>query len=132
MAMDGEWRHEIDLAKHALSVSEARDFVTVHLVDHDLEPLVDDLRLVVSELATNALKYAQTGFEVVLRGAGGRVRLEVYDGSGALPVLVSAQDLDTGGRGVAIVDNLSRDWGAVRQRRGGKSVWAEFDRPATG
>lgn len=130
--MDGEWRHEIDLADHGLSVSEARAFVTVHLVDHDLEPLVDDLRQVVSELATNALKHAHTGFEVVLREAGGRVRLEVYDGSADLPVLVSAHDLDTGGRGVAIVDNLSRDWGAVRQGRDRKSVWAEFDRPAAG
>ena len=74
--------------------------------------------------------HAQTPFQVVLRTTNGSVRLEVLDGSRSRPVLVVARALDTGGRGVAIVQAVSQDWGSTANSFGGKSVWAEFDRLA--
>ena len=123
-----EWQHTAEFSDHATSVSGARTFVSLHLVDHDLSRLVDDLQLVVSELATNALMHGRSGFMVVLLAFNGSVRLEVHDGSQSMPVQVAARTLDVGGRGIAIVNTLSRDWGVTRQQSGGKSVWAEFDR----
>jgi len=41
--------------------------VSRHLLAHDLADMVDDLQLVVSELATNAMLHAQTPFTVSLR-----------------------------------------------------------------
>jgi len=42
--------------------------VTRQLVDHRLAYLVDEVRLVASELATNAVVHAATEFTVVLEG----------------------------------------------------------------
>ena len=128
MGVDTAWLHTTELAAEAGSASEARVFVTLHLLAHGLGHLVDDVRLVVSELATNAMVHAQTPFMVILQALDGSVRLEVQDGSQAGPILVMARGLDTGGRGVAIVNALSRDWGVIANLSGGKSVWAEFAR----
>ena len=121
------WSHELELVGQPRSVGGARGFVTDVLTEHDLPLLVDDVRLVVSELATNALVHAQTAFTVKLRTAmGPAVVLEVGDGSCAGPVLVASTVLDTSGRGMAIVEALTQDWGIDVYEAGGKSVWAVF------
>lgn len=127
------WSHETELEARARSAYRARAFVSRHLLDHDLAHLVDDIRLVVSELATNAMVHAQTPFTVTLGGFENTVFLAVLDGAQAGPMLVVARALDTNGRGVAIVQALSRDWGVTSRASGGKSVWAEFDarKPST-
>ena len=121
------WSHETELPARARSASQARAFVSRHLLDHKLAHLVDDIRLVVSELATNAMVHAQTPFTVTLGGFEDTVFLAVLDGSRVGPTLVIARDLDTSGRGVSIVQTLSRDWGVRDRTSGGKTVWAEFD-----
>jgi len=128
MGVSGNWSHTTEFAADAGSASGARAFVTLHLLDHGMGHLVDDVQLVVSELATNAMVHAQTPFKVILRAVNASVLLEVQDGSRAGPVLVMARGLDTGGRGVAVVNALSREWGVVATASGGKSVWAEFAR----
>lgn len=122
---DADWSRTAEFIAHPRSSSSAREFVTLQLRHHGLEHVVDDVRLVVSELATNALVHAQTPFTVILHAAKELLRLEVLDGSHEGPVLRKARAMDTGGRGVAIVKALSRDWGVVDQPTG-KSVWAEF------
>jgi len=121
------WSHETSLAAEASSAAQARAFVSQHLLDHDMAHLVDDIKVVVSELATNAMAHARTPFSVILCAFDGTVVLEVSDASRAEPALVAARSLDTSGRGVAIVQALSRDWGVLPRVSGGKSVWAEFD-----
>ena len=105
----------------------ARTFVRHHLVAHGMAHLADDVALVVSELATNAVVHARTPFTVSLQTFEKTLVLTVEDGSREAPVLVSARVLDGGGRGMTIVAMLSREWGADRHPGGGKSVWAEFD-----
>ena len=121
------WSHETMLAAEGSSAAEARAFVGQHLLDHDMPHLVDDLQLVVSELASNAVGHAQTPFTVILCAFDGTVVLEVSDGSPAEPSLVAAGSLDLTDRGVGIMQALSRDWGVLPRAAGGKSVWAEFD-----
>lgn len=121
------WSHETELAARARSASQARAFVSRHLLDHELAHLVDDVRLVVSELATNAMVHARTPFTVTLGGFEDTVFLAVLDGSRVGPTLVVAGGMDTSGRGVSIVQTLSREWGFTDGASGGKSVWAEFD-----
>lgn len=108
------------------SVASARNFVADILSRHGLPHLVDDVRLVVSELATNAITHARTAFSVTLRGFDGFVVVEVRDSSQDGPFLRAAPSLDTNGRGLAIVKALSRDWGINEYEGGSKSVWAEF------
>ena len=121
-----DWSHTAEFAAEPRSSSSAREFVTQRLLDHELGHLVEDVRLVVSELATNAMVHAQTPFLVTLLAEAGAVRVEVRDGSHSQPVLVAALALDPGGRGVAIVKAVSRHWGVTASGSGGKSVWADF------
>lgn len=66
-----DWSHRTDLPAEPVSTSKARDFVCAHLAEHDLRHLVDDIRLVASELATNAMAHAQTPFSVTLAQTDG-------------------------------------------------------------
>jgi anti-sigma regulatory factor (Ser/Thr protein kinase) len=108
------------------SASRAREFVCLHLQRHDAQHLEDDLRLVVSELVTNAITHAQTPFTVELQVEGLFVTLIVSDLSPLVPVMAAGEAMDGGGRGLLIVDVLSRDWGVTNGPDGSKSVWAAF------
>ena len=95
--------------------------------------LSEDVELVVSELATNAMLHAQTPFTVSLNAFEHTLLLEVEDGSPTVPVHVHADPLDAHGRGLDIVDLLSREWGMDPLPEGRKSIWVEFNLPwATG
>jgi anti-sigma regulatory factor (Ser/Thr protein kinase) len=61
------WSHDIQLAIQPVSASRARDFVREHLTEQGLACLEDDVTLVVSELATNAMVHARTPFKVCLQ-----------------------------------------------------------------
>jgi two-component sensor histidine kinase len=121
------WAHGITLSPELQSVATARQFVREHLTGHDLPLLVDDVTLVTSELATNALRHAGTAFTVTITAFADDVVLEVEDGSLSVPVLVDAGVDDVVGRGMSIVDVVARDWGVVVEADVGKSVWAAFD-----
>jgi anti-sigma regulatory factor (Ser/Thr protein kinase) len=131
MSVQRRWSHETDLALHKGSASHARAFVALHLRAHDLATMADDLQLVVSELVTNAMLHAQPPYTVSLRAFETTLRLEMLDGANAEPSMMVAGPLDTYGRGVMIVQALSRDWGVLTRTSGGKTVWADFDIPRT-
>lgn len=128
MARTPDWSHEIVLAADPVSPSMAREFVSEHLAAHDLPDLLDDLRLVVSELATNAVAHARTPFVVTLSRVAGSVLVAIQDSSDAPPVRVTSDPMDTGGRGLMIVELLSETWGTATDAEGLKSVWASFSR----
>jgi hypothetical protein len=87
--------------------------------------VVDDARLLLSELVTNAVTHARSPFSVTLRARGSALRLAVRDGSPAEPTLRPMAPEADSGRGLQIVAALAKDWG-VLATRGGKTVWAEL------
>jgi anti-sigma regulatory factor (Ser/Thr protein kinase) len=121
-----DWSYETVLAAEPVSASRTRDFVCQHLLAHDLLYLVEDIRLVASELATNAMVHANTPFVVSLSERNGVVLLAIRDGSTSVPVNTTPQVMDMGGRGLVLVELLSHDWGASTDTSGSKSVWASF------
>lgn len=120
------WSHGTTLEATPISASEARAFVSFHLIDYRLLYLVDPVRLVVSELATNALVHGQTPFVVTLSREDDTVRLTVRDDSDWVASRGPDQVLPAGGRGLGIVNVLSRDWGVITDM-GSTTVWASFD-----
>lgn len=132
MGHTSSWTHHVTLPGEALSVLRARRFVCFHLAEHRLLYLLEDVRLVTSELAANAVRHAQTSFTVTLQQIdkaqpdNGYVLLTVHDGSPSPPVHMTSGVLDTSGRGVSIIDLVSQDWGVTHETGGGKSVWASF------
>lgn len=125
----GSWTHATELAPVRASASAARTFVRLRLREHGLDALVDDVGLVVSELATNAIRHAGTTFTVSLRGDGLCLLLTVHDGSREVALERLSGSTSTGGRGLAIMDRLSHDWGVDHAGEVGKSVWASFRTP---
>jgi nitrate/nitrite-specific signal transduction histidine kinase len=83
---------------------------------------VDDVVLIASELASNAIRHARTDYTVRLVTDDRLVRLEVSDESRIIPTL---QDLGDSHRGLRIVDQLSEMWG-VEPTEEGKTVWANI------
>jgi len=89
--------------------------------------MVEDLRLVVSELVTNAVTHARTSVTVTLQELPFCVMLTVHEHPPARRSGVIERAGDTGGRGLAIVEQVSSEWGVSPGVDGDKSVWASFD-----
>jgi anti-sigma regulatory factor (Ser/Thr protein kinase) len=119
------WSCQEEWAGTPASVSSVRDFVTARL-GLELPDLVDEIRLVASELATNAVRHAQTPFVVTLEREDGEVMVSVRDGSSRLPVTGPANNFANGGRGLVLVSAMSATWGVTVLAEGGKSVWARI------
>ncbi|MFE2375324.1 SpoIIE family protein phosphatase [Streptomyces sp. NPDC059398] len=93
----------------------------------------DDIELAADELLTNALLHTEGGAEITLRVLARphrRLRVEVNDGSSALPRLREAGETGVSGRGLVLVARLADRWG-VESRGSGKCVWSEFALPGT-
>ncbi|MEA2270157.1 MAG: serine/threonine-protein kinase RsbW [Solirubrobacteraceae bacterium] len=92
--------------------------------------VVPDVKLLVSELITNSVKYGGEGqvtLKVETRDTG-RLRVEVVDqGVGFVPVARDRPATDVGGWGLHLVQTLSDRWGVYE---GSTHVWFEIDRGA--
>jgi two-component sensor histidine kinase len=86
---------------------------------------IDDAMLVVTELATNAVRYAASSFTVHLSRGNVTVRVAVRDDSRTAPHERLVGATATSGRGLTIVDGVSRRWGHELVADG-KLVWAEL------
>ncbi|MFI6155058.1 ATP-binding protein [Kitasatospora sp. NPDC051170] len=102
----------------------------------EFDDLAGDVKLVLSELATNAVVHgcAGAGANAVLGAAlglteGGALRVCVGDPGPGRPVCRAADGEAVGGRGLALVLAVADRFGVDSLAGGGKSVWAEFDLP---
>jgi anti-sigma regulatory factor (Ser/Thr protein kinase) len=86
--------------------------------------VAETVELLTSEVVTNAIVHADAAPSLVVRLKGGRVRVEVHDEHGAVPVRRKPDPLAASGRGMEIVNHLAREWG-VEHVPGGKRVWFE-------
>ncbi|MEU9479825.1 ATP-binding protein [Streptomyces sp. NPDC048191] len=104
-----------------------RDLLTAWGVPGEIR---DDAVLVTSELVTNALVHtAGERITCRLRGTADRIRIEAEDREGgpALPAVRRAGPEDQHGRGLFLVDALSRDWGVTPvSGHLARAVWAEL------
>jgi anti-sigma regulatory factor (Ser/Thr protein kinase) len=83
----------------------------------------EDVALIITELAANAVRHADEPFEVIIGVDDGIVTVAVLDPAEELPVQRSPDA--EGGRGLNIVAQLADDWGADRLDDG-KVVWAQL------
>ncbi len=120
------WSYHATFEASPISARQAREFVSHHLIDHRLLYLVEPVRLVTSELATNALTHARTAFTVTLSTLDETVLLTVRDSSPTLPTRRTDRTLEPSGRGLEIVEVVSHEWGTDEDVAGSKAVWASF------
>ncbi|MFJ4407233.1 ATP-binding protein [Streptomyces sp. NPDC088910] len=98
--VDGQW------------VGRLRRISAAKLRAWGLDPVMDDVQLLVSELITNALRYGEDGeigFRLVITLQG--VLIAVNDGSGRRPRLSVVDEESETGRGLFLVAAIADDWG---------------------
>ncbi|WP_406450955.1 ATP-binding protein [Streptomyces sp. NBC_00876] len=113
------------IPRRRTSVGASRDFVTGVLIEWELHTLVEDIKVCVSELATNALLHgAPPGHEfcVGLHRGEELVRLEVRDSGPGRPAVQYPDDDAGSGRGLHLVSELADDF-VVDDHVVGKTVW---------
>jgi hypothetical protein len=137
------------------SIAEVRQFVAAHCRRWQLDEVTDDLVLIASEMASNAVTHAQSPFQLSMSMTGDMVRIEVSDGDPRLPPTPPApwrtttltgpgaaeidnvdyllgghfDNEDVSGRGLMIVAALAASWGiAPEQQPPGKTIWATYPR----
>ena len=76
------------------------------------------LELAVSELASNAVLHARTPFVVLVERLDDGVRVSVSDGDPTLPRVRQVDPTNITGRGLAIVESLSRRFDVVATPEG--------------
>jgi anti-sigma regulatory factor (Ser/Thr protein kinase) len=107
------------------SVVAARQFVRAALTSWGESDLVDDGELIVSELATNAVIHGDSPFRASIERFPHVVRIAVEDAGPGFPHSYRAAYDASSGRGVAIVEALSDQWGCDPVD-GGKVFWVEL------
>jgi serine phosphatase RsbU (regulator of sigma subunit)/anti-sigma regulatory factor (Ser/Thr protein kinase) len=112
------------LDPRAQTAGQARRLARRALSRWGLEELSDSVELLVSEVVTNAVRYAERPITLRLLRTD-TLRCEVGDDVPQLPRLRQARATDEGGRGLYLVNRLARRWGATRLSTG-KVVWFEL------
>lgn len=116
---------ERSFAASTSAPGEARRFVTTTLRKWGDERAIEDAALIVTELATNAVLHAHSGFSVTPSHPGETVRISVHDESSVPAVLGEPELASCAGRGLGLVAALATAWGTGRVA-GGKKVWADL------
>ena len=108
-------------------VRDARDHVADLLRERGWSDVaIEKARLVISELATNAIVHAQTRFELSCQVAG-TARFEVRDWDPhSVPMLLELQPERAGGLGLRLIEAIATDWG-VESHAESKVVWCTLD-----
>jgi anti-sigma regulatory factor (Ser/Thr protein kinase) len=121
-------RIEVEVAAEELAPARARSAVERWLSGRVSERLVDDVRLLVSELVANSVRHARLAGDATIRVSvaivGGMVRVEVEDpGDGAIAAVPPDRE-HGGGFGLYLVEILAERWGSSHD--GKTCVWAEL------
>jgi serine phosphatase RsbU (regulator of sigma subunit)/anti-sigma regulatory factor (Ser/Thr protein kinase) len=111
-----------DVPTDPAAVAHTRAAVTRQLDEWDLADLAFNTELILSELTTNAIRYAGGPIRVrLLRDR--QLTCEVSDTSSTSPHLRYAASTDEGGRGLFLVAQFAEHWG-TRYTATGKVIWA--------
>ena len=116
------------LSCDASSVGAARRLVRQQLAqvaDEINDETLDAASLLISELVTNAIVHAGTDVAVRAAFGDGVFRVEVSDGSPALPANRPLTGIGGTGYGLQLIEAIATRWG-VKPSSSGKTVWFEL------
>jgi anti-sigma regulatory factor (Ser/Thr protein kinase) len=124
---------DVELAMDPTAPAVARRIVSTCLAGSVVPLVLQNARLIVSELVTNSLRHSgvPVGGQLFVRVHvwRDRCRLEVQDAGHEGVVGVRPFDaLSGGGLGLRLVERLSEEWGVIRRVGGPTRVWAQLSR----
>jgi anti-sigma regulatory factor (Ser/Thr protein kinase) len=113
----------VRLSTGPAAAAEARGQVRAAICDWDVPVDPDVAVLLTSELVTNAIRHdAGQSITLAVRCSRDHLRVDVYDTSCSMPVVVDAPADAEAGRGLMLVATLSEEWGFFRTPAG-KAVY---------
>ncbi|MFJ8857900.1 SpoIIE family protein phosphatase [Streptomyces sp. NPDC102451] len=115
---------EWDVPSDPSAVARVRSDVSRKLTEWNLIEEAFTTELILSELVTNSIRYANGPIRVRLIRDRTLI-CEVSDRSSTSPHLRQAASMDEGGRGLFLVAQLAERWGARYTDDGGKVIWTE-------
>ncbi|UGQ12020.1 ATP-binding protein [Yinghuangia sp. ASG 101] len=126
---------EWELPRDPAAAAIARRRLGDHLAELGVSELIDDGRLLVSELVANALEHATGAISLRILRSDEGAHCEVVDGGpyrhappGQAPPAGprhAAEDASESGRGLLLVAALAAAWG-IEPRGAGKAVWFDL------
>jgi anti-sigma regulatory factor (Ser/Thr protein kinase) len=120
------WAAERDFSNQARTPSVARQFVSAQLDalfgSSPRNGRFEDAELVVSELATNAVRAGAETVRVAMHVHHGELELDVSDDGPGWPRLMHVGEQDPHGRGLMLVDAVADAWHTEAIDTGGKRV----------
>jgi anti-sigma regulatory factor (Ser/Thr protein kinase) len=123
---------ELSLFPAATAATRARSEVTAQFATRVGASVLEDVRLLVTELITNALRHGKlvAGDRVSLKASliGDVVRIEVRDPGRNGVVEQRSPGPRGGGYGLYLVERLAKRWGV--ERNDGTVVWCELSSAA--
>jgi anti-sigma regulatory factor (Ser/Thr protein kinase) len=121
-------RRSFTLAPAPHAVSEARERVMALAEPFVEDPRLADLRLVISEVITNAVRHGGEGdLLIAVTPKPEFLCVQVTDtGNGFAPRPRAYAPDEDGGFGLFLIERLTRRWGLTRENNNTR-VWFEFD-----
>lgn len=89
------------------------------------EDLADDAQLIVTELVSNGIDHGEGLITLTVSRRADGMLVEVHDESAKQPLVRPVDPSSARGRGMQLVQALSKRWGTTPDGRG-KVVWAEL------
>ena len=121
-------KHTFHVPPEPHAVPRAREQVVAIAEPFVATTRIADLRLVISEVITNAVRHGGEGdMLVAVTPKQGYLCVQVTDtGDGFAPRPRAFEPDDDGGFGLFLVERLTRRWGLTRENSNTR-VWFEFD-----
>ena len=123
-AAPGRCRRQVQLPCDPASARLARRLVEQTCHEWGIPGMAADAMVVASELTDNMVNHARSDGWLRLDLRGNTLTIAVADADLRLPQLRAPGLRAAGGRGLVLVDKLSRAWGTASRLSGGKVVWA--------
>ena len=125
--VDAAHTASLTLVSDDLAPRTARRFVSELLRVEGYDDALDVVELLVTEVVTNAVLHARSSAQLVVHLLPDAVRVEVVDTDDSFPVRRRPRPDQPGGRGLDLVEQMSRSWG-IDMLEVGKRTWFEVAR----
>lgn len=123
-AAPGRRRRNVHLPCDPASARLARHLIKQTCGEWGIPEMANDAMVVASELIDNMVQHARSEGRLRLELRRNMLTVAVADEDARPPQLRVPGVRTAGGRGLVLVDKLSRNWGTAPQLSGGKVVWA--------
>lgn len=112
----------LELSRDLADLWQLRAWLWRHLPEDTPPAVAEDVVLLASEVATNAIMHTESNPVLTLE-LGPMIRVSVHDDDPAQPRMAAFDANRPHGNGLRILDAWASDWGVARRPGDGKDVW---------